>query len=260
MITMMDTEQSWALITGSSEGIGRCCALNLAKKGFNLILNARSSERLNELKVFIESHFKINIIIIAGDISFIETRNNLVAQASQRDLSTVILSAGFGLVGKFDQLPIDLQLNMIDVNCRAVVDLTYRLGEVLKQRQKSNLVLFSSIVGFQGAPHSSLYAATKNFIQSFGEGLQTEWKDKNINILIVAPGPIATKFAERAGMRMDGLVGTPEIVADSIMNHLGQSITLFPGFVSKFLGYSLLLLPRFVRTFIMGKVMRQAVI
>ena len=256
----MDTQQSWALITGSSEGIGRCCALSLAKKGFNLILNARSSERLDELKFFIESNCNVNINIIVGDISFLETRNNLVEAARQRDLSTVILSAGFGLMGDFDQLSLDLQLNMIDVNCRAVVDLTHRLGDILKQRKESNLVLFSSIVGFQGAPNSSIYAATKNFIQSFGEGLQTEWKNKNINILIVAPGPIATKFAERAGMRMDGLVGTPEIVADSIINHLGQSITLFPGFVSKFLGYSLLLLPRFVRTFIMGKFMRRAVI
>jgi short-subunit dehydrogenase len=251
-------QKSWALITGASEGIGRSCAFSLAKKGFNLILNARSLDRLNELKHLIESKFNINIELIIGDIGSLETRNALVEQGRQVDLSLVILAAGFGLIGDFDGLSLNLQLDMIHVNCVAVVDLSYKLGPILKQRKEATLVLFSSIVGFQGAPYLSIYAATKNFIQSFGEGLQAEWHKSNITVLIVAPGPIATKFAERAGITERRLSSSPQIVADSIISHLGQSITLFPGLLSKSLSYSFLLLPRFFRNFITGQLMRQS--
>lgn len=116
-------------------------------------------------------------------------------------------------------------------------------------------MLFGSLVGFQGAPFSATYAATKGFVQSLAEGLAVELRPHGVSVLSVAPGPVGTGFASRAGMTM-GKAARPERVATSALRALGRYGTVRPGFQSKALGWSLGMLPRRMRVLAMGQIMQ----
>ena len=106
-------------------------------------------------------------------------------------------------------------------NCRSVVDLSHGFGNRMVAQGRGGIVLFSSLVGFNGAPQSATYAATKGFVQSFAEGIAAEMRPHGVSVLSVAPGPVGTGFAERAGMQM-GQVARPEAVARSALAALGR--------------------------------------
>jgi short-subunit dehydrogenase len=112
----------------------------------------------------------------------------------------------------------------------------------------------SSIVGFQGTPNSANYAATKAYVQSLGEALHIELAPCGVDVLVSAPGPTNSGFAERAGQQM-GVALEASVVAEKTLEALGQKATVLPGFLSKLLVYSLALLPRQLRVRIMGQVM-----
>jgi short-subunit dehydrogenase len=139
---------------------------------------------------------------------------------------------------------------MIDVNCRAVVEHCHFFAKSMVQRKGGGLILFSSLVSFQGTVYSATYSATKAFIQNFAEALHFELKPKGIHVLSVAPGPVRTGFAKRAHMKMD-FTATPGEVAKSTLQALGKQVTVLPGFLSKFLGYPMLLLSRWARIRVM---------
>ncbi|WP_423789647.1 SDR family NAD(P)-dependent oxidoreductase [Leptospira levettii] len=112
----------------------------------------------------------------------------------------------------------------------------------------------SSCKGFAKVKLDQTYAATKAFIQSFAEGLYWEYKKSGVDVISVAPGPVQSGFGERAGMLMGNAQETRGI-AKKVLKNLGKSITIRPGFLSKFLGYSLILLPRYLRTLLLKQIM-----
>ena len=120
------------------------------------------------------------------------------------------------------------------------------------------VILFGSLVGFQGVPWTSTYAATKAFVQSFAEGLYGEYKGKGNDILSVAPGPVKSGFGGRASMKM-GMSQSPNGIAKKSLSALGNTATIRPGFLSKFLGYSLATAPRRIRSFILKQIMSSMV-
>jgi uncharacterized protein len=149
------------------------------------------------------------------------------------------------------------ELGMIDVNCRAVVAITHALARQMRGRapqRRSAIMLFSSLVGFQGVPRAATYAATKGFVQGLAEGLRLEFAPLGIEVLAVAPGPINSGFAQRAGMKM-GLAQGPDVVARGAIAALGSSGTVRPGWLSKALEAALMPLPRMLRTRVMQQVM-----
>lgn len=121
-------------------------------------------------------------------------------------------------------------------------------------RRTGGIVLFSSIVAFQGVPRQANYAATKAWVQVYAEGLRHELKPKGVDVLSVAPGPVATGFAARAGMTL-GSAERPEVVARAALNALGRKGTVRPGRLATMLEAALSPLPRRGRTRIMGQVM-----
>ncbi|WP_438702491.1 SDR family NAD(P)-dependent oxidoreductase [Tabrizicola sp.] len=144
---------------------------------------------------------------------------------------------------------------MVDLNCRAVVELTHGIGQRMASARKGGIVLFGSLVGFQGAPGSATYAATKGFVQGFAEGLAVELRPLGISVLSVAPGLVGTGFAARAGMRM-GQAETPETVARVALAALPNGGTVRPGFLAKLLGWSLGTMPRWGRVRVLGQIMK----
>ena len=122
-------------------------------------------------------------------------------------------------------------------------------------QKRGGIILLSSIVAFQGVPGSANYAATKAYVQSLAEGLALELKPFGVDVLAVAPGPVNTGFAKRAGMHMGKALAAKDIAQVSL-NALGKRTTTRPGWLSKLLGYSLAMLPRWGRTRVLKQVMR----
>ncbi len=244
-----------ALVTGASDGIGRAFAEALAVQGFDLILVARREALLQEQAAELRRVHGIKVEVIATDLSDPAAVTTLLERTTTAPIGLLVASAGFGSLGPFLSQDLASELNMVDVNCRAVVALTHGIGSRMAQAGRGGIILFSSVVGFQGAPNSAIYAATKSFVQSFAEGLASELKPQGIAVLSVAPGPVGTGFAARAGMQM-GQAESPETVARVALRALPGGGTVRPGFLAKLLGWSLGLMPRWGRVLVLGQIMR----
>lgn len=244
-----------ALITGSSDGIGRAFAEALAIQGFDLVLVARREALLQDLAHDLGTAHGVKVQVIAADLSSLQAVPHILSQTATMPIGLLVAAAGFGSIGPFLALDAGSEANMVDVNCRSVVELTHGLATRMAAQGRGGVVLFSSIVGFSGAPFSATYAATKGFVQSFAEGLAVELRPAGISVLSVAPGPVGTGFAARAGMQM-GKAETPETVARASLAALAGGGTLRPGFLAKLLGWSLAMLPRWGRVRLLGQIMR----
>jgi short-subunit dehydrogenase len=170
------------------------------------------------------------------------------------DVGLLVAAAGFGPSGSFLTAQLDQELEMLAVNCRALLALTWHFGRRFAQRGRGGIVLMSSIVGFQGMPFAAHYAATKAYVQTLAEALSVELAPLGVDVIASAPGPTNSGFAARAGMQM-GMALRPEDVAQATLNALGRQPTVLPGLLSKLLVYALVPLPRWVRVRIMGEVM-----
>jgi short-subunit dehydrogenase len=231
-----------ALITGASDGIGRAFAMQLAEQGFDLILVARRGSVLQEMALDLSTRFGANVRVLAMDLSDPAAVPELMSLTQSAPIGLVVAAAGFGSIGPFLDQDVASEINMVDLNCRSVVELSYGFGQRMAAQRGGGIVLFGSLVGFNGAPLSATYAATKGFVQSFAEGIAVEMRPHGVNVLSVAPGPVGTGFAARAGMQM-GQAATPEIIARGALAALGRRTTVRPGFLAKFLGWSLAMLP-----------------
>lgn len=244
-----------ALVTGASDGIGRACAEALAAQGFDLVLVARREAVLQHLAKDLASRHGIAVQVIAVDLSSPLAVAEILARTEGLPIGLVIAAAGFGSIGPFLAQDVASEVNMVDVNCRSVVALTHGIASRMAEAGRGGIVLFGSLVGFQGVPGSATYAASKGFVQSFAEGLAVELRPKGIAVLSVAPGPVGTGFAARSGMQM-GRAETPDTVARVALAALPRGGTVRPGFLAKLLGWSLAMMPRWGRVRVLGQIMK----
>ncbi len=252
---LKDNYGPWALVTGASSGIGREIAMRLAEAGLNVVLNARSHEPLEDIAQEISTRFGTATEIVAADLSTREGLDYLISETSSIDIGLYVASAGFGNSGLFMSSSLDDEINMLRLNCEAVLITTKHFSELFNKRGKGGIILLSSMVGFQGVPYAAHYAASKAYVQSLAEALRQELKIHNIDILAAAPGPVKTGFAKRSNMDMGGLVMTPDQVAVPILRALGRKTTVLPGLLTKFLVGSLMTVPRWAKIKIMSLVM-----
>ncbi|WP_253189209.1 SDR family oxidoreductase [Brevundimonas sp. LM2] len=242
------------MITGASDGIGQALARQLAAAGFHLLLVARSAEGLERVADTLRGRHGVDCRTLPCDLSQADAVAKVAAATVGLDVGLLVAAAGFGTAGAFLDSDIGTELSMIDVNCRAVVELTHLFGRRFADRGHGGIILMSSLVAFQGVPRAANYAATKAFIQTLAEGIRPEFKPFGVDVLAVAPGPIRSGFARRAKMTM-GLSEAPEVVARQALTRLGRATTVRPGLLSKLLEYSLAPLPRRGRSRIMALVM-----
>lgn len=246
---------NWVLITGATSGIGREMALKFGEAGFNLVITGRREHLLNELGTVLFDQYKTETIPVVGDLSNVQDVEDLKKSTSYLPIGIVILNAGYGTSGKFVDAAIEQEVNMLELNCKAVLILTHYFANKMKAAaQPGAIVLLSSIVAFQGVPNAANYAATKAYVQSLGEALAIEFKADRIAILCAAPGPVESGFSQRANMIMGNTLKV-EQVAVPIINAIGQRTKVLPGFLTKFLAYNLSMTPRWLKIRIMEKVM-----
>jgi uncharacterized protein len=245
---------TWAIVTGASSGIGKEIALQLADAGFNLILNSRSSDRLKALEKELRHKSGTDVIVVASDVSEPEGIDEVIKASRGLAVGLLVVSAGYGTSGQFIESSLHAELNMLNVNCAALLSLTHYFSQQFVRQKRGGIIMMSSMVAFQGTPFAANYAATKAYVQSFAEALAAELKPHGVDVLAAAPGPVQSGFSQRANMKMSMSL-TPQQVGVPILNALGRKTTVLPGFLTKLLVYSLSTVPRSMKVKIMGKVM-----
>jgi len=188
------------LITGASSGIGAAFARRLAALGRNVFLVARSEDKLITLCNELGRISNIRAQYLATDLSKSDSALNLVEETKKRGLNidTLINNAGFGSMGDFAKLDIARELNMIDLNIKALVELTYRFLVPMRELKQGTIINVASTAGFQPVPFMATYAASKAFVLSFSEALWEENRAHGIHVMALCPGVTETNFFEAA--------------------------------------------------------------
>ena len=244
----------WAVVTGASDGIGRAFAVELAGRGYGVILAARRRDKLREVAGAVSARGDARTIIADLDLAQPDSVSRLAELSRGMDVGLLVAAAGFGTSGDLIAGSLEDELAMIDVNCRAVAALAHTFGRRFAARGRGGIVLMSSLLAFQGVPRAANYAATKAYVQTLAEGLRAELAPRGVDVIASAPGPIRSGFEARANMRMS-MGQAPEIVARTTLAALGRRTTVRPGWLSKSLEASLAPLPRWGRTRAMARVM-----
>ena len=207
-----------ALITGASGGIGLDLAREFVRHGYNVVLVARSEDKLTAAAEELRKH-NVATEVIAHDLSLPDSAQSLAAELSARNLTIDVLvnNAGYGFVGRFDQLPLDDQLGSMHLNMTTLVALTHLLLPPMIARRQGRILNVASTAAFQPGPFMAVYYATKAFVLSFSEALWEEMRGTGVTVTALCPGPVATGFAERAGatrsnmFKKQAVLSSPEV-------------------------------------------------
>lgn len=245
----------WAVVTGASDGIGRGAARHLAEAGLHLVLVARRGAVLEALADVLRARHGVEVRVVEADLGTEAGLRAVEDAAEELDVGLLVAAAGFGTSGPFLESDLGRELDLLAVNGRAVLRGAHVFGRRFAARGRGGIVLFGSVVGFQGTPYAAHYAATKAYVQTLAEGLHVELAPRGVNVLASAPGPTASGFAKRAGMHM-AVTLDADAVARTTLNALGRRQTVLPGWLSKLLRGALMPLPRWARPRILAGVMR----
>ena len=244
----------WAVVSGASSGIGLELAERLAEAGLNLVISSRSQTDLETIAQRLSVTYAVDIKVVAADMSNEAGIATLIRATDDLPVGLLVVSAGFGTSGRFIESDLGAEIGMVRVNCEALLYLTHYYSKLFAQNKRGGLILMSSMVGFQGVPFAANYAATKAYVQSLAEALSVELKPYGVDVLAAAPGPVTSKFGERASMTMN-MALTPAQVGVPILKALGRQSTVLPGLLTKFLVGSLRTVPRWGKVLIMKRVM-----
>jgi uncharacterized protein len=204
-----------ALITGATSGLGYEFVKLFAEDGYNLVLVARDRKKLEEIK---QSYNNIEVAVIAKDLSVQGAPVEVFEEVEKQGFAIDVLvnNAGFGLMGRFDELDIQKQLNMIQLNIAALTELTYYCLQKMKQRNSGRILNVASTAAFQPGPLMAVYYATKAFVLSFSEALVEELAGSAVTVTTLCPGPTKTNFGSVAnveGTKMFSRAMSSDIVA-----------------------------------------------
>ena len=233
---------AYALVTGASRGIGRALSLVLAERGYDLLLVARSEDQLKGLAQEISQKHQRQARVLALDLAAPGAAETVAAWATQQTDQLAILAnnAGYGLWGRFEQLSLAEQQNMLQLNMTLPVALTHALLPALHHAPKAYVLNVASTAAYQAVPSLSLYAASKAFLLSFSRGLRYELKSSNISVTCLCPGATTTSFADRAGMGAElqatanKVSMTAEAVAEAaVTGMLAGEAEIIPGMLNK---------------------------
>jgi uncharacterized protein len=196
---------NYALITGASGGIGYEFAHELARKKKNLLLVARSQEKLAALKNELKDQYKIQCDFIAMDLSTPDAANQLYewCMINQYEIDILINNAGYGLFGYFEKQDALEVLNMMQLNMNTMVKLCHIFLPMLKSKPDAYILNVASTASYQAVPTLTVYAATKAFVVLFTRGLRYELKGSSVSVSCLSPGATSTNFIERA--RLDAI-------------------------------------------------------
>lgn len=238
------------LITGASAGIGVALAHVFARHGHALALVARREERLRALADEIAARGAARPLVIAADLAKPDCARTIAAalSAAGAEPQYVVNNAGFGLVGQAVNRDRGEQLEMIDVNMRALTDLSLAFADSLA-RHRGGILNVGSMAGFLPGPGMAVYYATKAFVLSFSEALHAELAPRGVRVTVVCPGPVPTEFGARAGLKEQRLAPSmltksAQEVAEAGYRGLMQGKRIvIPGAINRLMAFLIRLTP-----------------
>jgi short-subunit dehydrogenase len=189
------------IVTGASSGIGTELARRLAGRGHHLAIVARRRDRLDLLAEELRALNGVKITVHARDLGDAAQRQALIEEieAAGRQVVGLCNCAGFGTSGRFTSLPLDRELEQVEVNAVAVVQLSHVFGGQMVRHGAGAILNVASIAAFQPLPGLATYSATKAFVQTFSEALSEELRGTGVSCTVLCPGPVATEWADVAG-------------------------------------------------------------
>lgn len=252
----------FTLITGASSGIGEAFAKRLAAEKHNLILVARSGEKLAALCDELSGKYQINCHHVAIDLTERDADRQLFARTEEKmwEVDWLINNAGFGSSGDFAGLDLDRELRMIDLNISALVALTHRYLKGMRERRRGTVINVSSAAGFQPIPFMATYAATKAFVTSFSEAIAEENRPFGIHVLALCPGSTKTNFFAASDIERPIQVKgqqTVEQVVETAMRAIAKNKTKVVSGWANFIGaVAGTIVPSSISTRVMAKALR----
>jgi short-subunit dehydrogenase len=253
----------YALITGASKGIGKAIATDLAARGFNVLLVARSEELLQQEANRITASYPVKADWLSLDLSTPEAAQNVYdwCRAKGYTVQALVNNAGYGLSGPFEKYSVSEHVNMMTLNMTTLVAMTRLFLPDLRAQPQSYILNIASSAAYQAVPGLSTYAATKAFVLFFSRGLRQELHKTSVSVTCVCPGATDTDFPTRAQVGPKGLKAagklnmSPETVALlATRAMLSRKAEVITGFVNK-LGATLAwLLPKNLVENIAGKI------
>jgi len=238
------------LITGASAGIGTELARIFAANGHRVTLVARRADRLAALAAEITAAGGKPPILVPCDLEQADSGDTIAAALKEAgvEVDYLVNNAGFGLFGHAAELDRDQQLGIIDVNIRALSDLTLRFApDVIRHR--GGILNVGSVAGFLPGPGMAMYYASKAFVLSFTEALRQELKPKGVRVTVLCPGPVQTEFQNRAGFRpgFDSAildVSAADVAKQGYHGLMANKRAVLPGLGIKAVPFLLRLFPR----------------
>jgi uncharacterized protein len=248
-----NTVKQTALITGASGGIGLELAREFAKDGYNLVLVARSKDKLEQIAQDFQKQYNITATVLAKDLSKPSAPDELYNELKTLgiQIDALVNNAGFGTYGKFVETPLDKELQAMQLNMVTLTHLSKLFSKDMVARKNGKILNIASTASFQPGPLMAVYYATKAYVLSFSEALANELEGTGVTVTVLCPGPTESGFQERAAMQDSKLVQksgmmrmmtSEEVAAQGYQATKRGQVVVIPGFANQ-MGT---LLPRFL--------------
>lgn len=245
------TQKEVALITGASMGIGAELAKLFAADGHDVVLVARSEDKLIRLATELQTAYGITAHVLASDLSDPAAPAELFATLESRGIEVgyLVNNAGFGAVGAFAELPLPMQMGMLQVNIGALVALSHLALQGMLARKKGRILNIASTAAFQPGPDMSIYYASKAFVLMFSEGIAEEVRSQGVTVTAHCPGATATSFPQTAGNAESllfklGAASADRVARDAYRSMMKGKVVAIEGFVNWLVAFSIRLSPR----------------
>jgi len=190
---------SWAVVTGASGGLGEAYARELAGQGSNVVLVARSVDKMEALAAELTAAHGIETMILPCDLSDPAERSTLLAELDTLDIHTLVNNAGFGSMGMLGELARSRVVNEVELNVVALTQLTHAVVPKMVASGRGTIINVASLAAFQPMPRMATYAATKSYVLNFTSALWGEMEGTGVRVVCICPGPTETSFFDNAG-------------------------------------------------------------
>ena len=222
-----------ALITGASSGIGKEFARILASRGWDLIIAARSTDKLNALK---DELSNVNVRVITIDLSREQDAYDLYEHLQDENIDFLINNAGFGAYGEFKDVPLELEMKLVHTNVCSLHILTKLFLQDMLERGSGTILNVGSMAGFSAGPKMSSYYASKNYVVRLTEAIHEELRrnKSKVKVSVLCPGPVSTNFNDVANVRFSAKSLDPHTVAEYALKKAEKGkMVIIPGRLMK---------------------------
>lgn len=252
-------ENNWAVITGASSGIGKEFTYQLAKKGYNVALVARSRDKLEAIAADIKKQFGRETRVIPLDLTHRDFAQELSDRTADLTVTMVINNAGFGTSGPFLEIEDSRETEMVQLNCIAVTQVAQLFLKRMTQIGNGNMIIVASTASVQPCPWFATYAATKAFDRFLAEALWYEMKPRGVNVLALNPPGTATNFFDEAGLANQRGLATVGQVVQTAFKALGKKPSVIVGGKNRFLAFMGRLTPEKLLVAIASRIMKKMI-